>query len=76
MLVLSRKVNEAVRIDKDIEIKVLSVQGNTVRLGIQAPAYIPIHREETLYPSKHNQVRQPSNSLIELNSLNHTTILH
>jgi carbon storage regulator len=46
MLVLSRTAGKAIIIDHDVVVTVLSVQGNTVRFGITAPAEIAIHREE------------------------------
>ena len=46
MLVLSRKVGEKVRIGSDIELVVVAVQGDMVRLGISAPKGVPIHRQE------------------------------
>lgn len=46
MLCLSRKRGEQVVIDDDITITVVEVRGNKVRLGIEAPADIPVHRKE------------------------------
>lgn len=46
MLVLSRKSNEAIRIADDICVRVVSVDGGVVKLGIEAPAHVSIHREE------------------------------
>ncbi|MCI3984778.1 carbon storage regulator CsrA [Bacillus vallismortis] len=46
MLVLSRKINEAIQIGADIEVKVISVEGDQVKLGIEAPKHIDIHRKE------------------------------
>jgi carbon storage regulator CsrA len=46
MLVLSRKKDESIILDGQIEIQVLKVKGNTVRLGIKAPAQIKILRGE------------------------------
>ncbi|MEI8375266.1 MAG: carbon storage regulator CsrA [Planctomycetota bacterium] len=46
MLVLSRKLNESVVINHDIVVTVLGVQGDRVRLGIEAPGEIPVHRQE------------------------------
>jgi carbon storage regulator len=46
MLILSRKVNESIVIDGRIIVKVLRIDKDTVKLGIQAPADLPVHREE------------------------------
>lgn len=46
MLVLTRSVNEAVVIDDEITVTVLSIHGGKVRLGFDAPREIPILREE------------------------------
>jgi carbon storage regulator len=46
MLVLSRKKNESIIIDDNIVITVVEVRGDKVRLGIQAPREVPIHRSE------------------------------
>ena len=46
MLVLSRKVNENIVIDGRIVIKVVRTEGNSVKLGIEAPADVPVHRQE------------------------------
>jgi len=46
MLVLTRKPGEAVRIGRDLIIRVKEIKGKQVRLGIEAPATIPVYREE------------------------------
>jgi carbon storage regulator len=46
MLVLSRKPNERVFVGDDIEIVVVEVRGNRVKLGFNAPGYLPIQRGE------------------------------
>ena len=46
MLVLSRKKNERIMIGDDITIVVVEVRGDKVRLGIEAPKEIPVHRRE------------------------------
>ena len=46
MLILSRKVNESVVIDGRIIVKVVRVDGDVVKLGIQAPTEVPVHRQE------------------------------
>lgn len=46
MLVLSRKVNENIVIDGRIVVKVVRTEGNFVKLGIEAPSDVPVHRQE------------------------------
>jgi carbon storage regulator len=46
MLVLSRKLNESIVIKGNVVVTVLSVKGDNVRLGINAPVEIPVHRQE------------------------------
>lgn len=46
MLILTRKDNESLFIGDDIEVTVLGVKGNQVRIGINAPKDTPVHREE------------------------------
>ena len=46
MLVLTRKANESIMIGDNIEVSVLSVLGEKVRLGIQAPREVPVFRKE------------------------------
>ena len=46
MLVLSRRLNQSVRIGDEITLKVIAVQGNHVRIGIAAPRGVSVDREE------------------------------
>jgi carbon storage regulator len=46
MLILSRKVNESIIIEGRIIVKVLRIERDSVKLGVQAPADMPVHREE------------------------------
>lgn len=46
MLVLSRRAGEAIRLGEDIEVRVLEVSGDVVRLGIDAPRSLQVLREE------------------------------
>lgn len=50
MLVLSRKSDESITIDGDIEIEVLSIRGSTVKLGIRAPREVKVLRTELIEP--------------------------
>jgi carbon storage regulator len=46
MLVLTRKANQAIVIGDDIEVSVLAVVGDKVRVGIEAPRSVPVYRKE------------------------------
>lgn len=46
MLCLSRKKNEVIRIGDHIKLMVIEIRGDKVRLGIEAPAGVAVHREE------------------------------
>ena len=46
MLVLSRKSNESIVINNNITVTVVEIRGDKVRLGIDAPKEIPVHRQE------------------------------
>ncbi|MGI9329537.1 MAG: carbon storage regulator CsrA [Gammaproteobacteria bacterium] len=46
MLILTRRVGETVIIGNDVDVTVLGVKGNQVRLGVKAPKDIAVHREE------------------------------
>ncbi|MBX9653744.1 carbon storage regulator CsrA [bacterium] len=57
MLVLSRKSNESIVINNNIKVTVVEIRGDKVRLGIEAPKNIPVHREEI-----YNQINGQPNS--------------
>lgn len=46
MLILTRKLGETIHIGDDIKIIVLDVKGNNLRIGVEAPLHIPVHRGE------------------------------
>jgi carbon storage regulator len=46
MLILTRRVGEAVVIDEEVTVTILGVKGNQVRIGVNAPKSVSVHREE------------------------------
>lgn len=61
MLVLTRRVGETITIGEEITVTVLGVKGNQVRIGVNAPKTIPVHREE-IYERIRREERDNVNS--------------
>lgn len=61
MLVLSRRVGQSIMIGNGIEVKIVEVKGDQVRLGIEAPADVPVHRQE-VYEQIQAENRQAANA--------------
>ncbi|MCH8748550.1 carbon storage regulator CsrA [Patescibacteria group bacterium] len=55
MLILSRKKNESIVINNDITVMVVEIRGDKVRLGIDAPREIPVHRREIYEAIQRNE---------------------
>ncbi|MGX1262852.1 carbon storage regulator [Rossellomorea marisflavi] len=68
MLVLTRKTGESIQIGDNIEIKVVSIQGDQIKLGIDAPKHIDIHRKE-VYLSIQEQNTEASKGIQNLLNL-------
>jgi len=61
MLILTRRTGETVMIGNDIVVTVLGVKGNQVRVGVNAPKEIAVHREEIYERIKREEQNQRSN---------------
>ena len=59
MLILTRRVGETVMIGNDVTVTVLGVKGNQVRIGINAPKSVAVHREEIFERIKREQQGEP-----------------
>jgi carbon storage regulator len=55
MLILSRRIGEIIRIGPDIVVTILGVNGSHVRIGVDAPKEIAVHREEVFDRIKHER---------------------
>jgi carbon storage regulator len=62
MLVLSRKKNESIVINDDITIVVVEIRGDKVRLGVEAPKEVPVHRREVYDAIKRDSAKLSSPS--------------
>lgn len=72
MLVLSRKKNESIVINNDITIVVVEIRGDKVRLGVEAPKEVPVHRREVYDAIRRNEMvqrQEPTESAGEKNTL-------
>ena len=59
MLVLTRKSNQSIMIGDDIEVSVLAIMGEKVRIGIQAPRSIPVFRKEVYVEIHQDEAAKP-----------------
>ena len=64
MLIITRKLGENIRIGDDIRVVVLDIKGGQVKLGIDAPPHVSVHREE-IYDRIREQSRRASKPLVE-----------
>jgi carbon storage regulator len=55
MLIVTRRIGERIMIGSDVTVTVLGVKGNQVRLGVDAPKSVPVHREEIFERIKHER---------------------
>jgi carbon storage regulator len=69
MLVLSRQKNEAIMIGDDIEITVVDIRGDRVRLGIAAPHDIPVHRKEVYESIRRENIEASRSQVKDLSQL-------
>jgi carbon storage regulator len=55
MLIVTRRIGERIMIGSDVSVTVLGVKGNQVRIGVEAPKSVPVHREEIFERIKHQR---------------------
>lgn len=65
MLVLTRKLNQSIQIGDDIELKILAIEGEQIKIGIEAPKNIEIHRKE-IYLAIQEENSRAANQTIDI----------
>jgi carbon storage regulator len=60
VLILTRRIGETLNIGDDIQVTVLGIKGNQIRLGINAPKDVPVHREEIYERIRHDDIEEES----------------
>lgn len=65
MLVLTRRIKESIQIGDHIEVKILAIEGDQIKLGIEAPLSVEIHRKE-VYLDIQRQNNEAANTPIHL----------
>jgi carbon storage regulator len=65
MLILTRRISEVLIINDDIKVTVLAIQGNQVRIGIDAPKNVSVHREEIYDKIQQEKLTTVVDTLVE-----------
>jgi carbon storage regulator len=68
MLVLTRKSNQSIMIGDDIEVSVLAIMGEKVRIGIQAPRDVPVFRKEVYLEIKEERANESKDARQEVDA--------
>ena len=58
MLILTRKANETLTVGNDVTVTILGIKSNQVRIGVNAPKEVPVHREEVYNRIKDEQQQE------------------
>ena len=69
MLALARKINQSIMIGNDIEITLLEIKGDQVKIGINAPKSVPIYRKE-IYVQIQEENKKASEGEVDVETLN------
>jgi carbon storage regulator len=69
MLVLSRKKDQAIMLGDNIEITIIEIQGDQIRIGINAPKNVPIYRKELFLEIQEENKKAANTGVIDLSSI-------
>jgi carbon storage regulator len=73
MLILSRKLGESIVIDGNIRVQIIRVDGDVVKIGIEAPASVPVHRQEVYEEIQRNNQQALTKQTLPLPKLSGTS---
>ncbi len=65
MLILTRRIGESLMIGDNVNVTVLGIRGNQVRIGVNAPKDVAVHREEIYEKIQHEKGRGPADAATE-----------
>ncbi|MDD5170248.1 MAG: carbon storage regulator CsrA [Syntrophales bacterium] len=69
MLILTRKLGETITIGDDIRITLIDIKGKSIRLGIEAPANVTVHREEIYLIIQEQNIKAAENAGLSIEDL-------
>ncbi len=69
MLILTRRIGESIRIDEHVKITIVEVEGKSVKIGIDAPRSVSIHREEVFLRIKEENTQAASDPKQDLGGI-------
>jgi carbon storage regulator len=73
MLILTRKLGESIIIDENVQISVIEINKNNIKLGVNAPKELTIYREEVFLKIKEENAQSSSSGIIDFIDFTHAT---
>ncbi len=74
MLILTRKLGESIIIDENVQISVIEINKNNIKLGVNAPKELTIYREEVFLKIKEENSQSSSSGIIDFIDFSNTTL--
>jgi carbon storage regulator (csrA) len=74
MLILTRKLGESIIIDENVQISVVEINKNNIKIGVNAPKELTIYREEVFLKIKEENAQSSSSGIIDFSSFSSTTL--